>query len=149
MASEDYLAVKAPDLAGPDSYHVYLGHCDTPHRDVIRRYLTQRGFSCYDSNQELAECETGMNSSRNVLLFLTPASSTRQGEETPLEKVERRLALEKVGSRGQRSVTLVLCGVDSGSIPRRLFGLTAYSTDTDSYLEGLQLELKKGQSPCQ
>ncbi len=151
MALDDYTAIKPPILAGPDCYHVYLGHCDTHHRDVVRQFLTGRGFSCYDGKPELSECEAGINGSRNVVLFLTPASSTRQSEETDLEARERHLALEKVELRGERSVTLVLSEVEDSAIPRRLRSLTSFSTEGDTpqqTLEALQLSLVQGQCPC-
>ncbi len=148
MASDDHTDIQPPVLAGPDIYHVYLGHCDTPHRDVIRRYLTECGFICYDGNPDLSECEAGMDSSRNVLLFLTPTSNIHQSEETVLEARERQRALEKVDLRGERSVALILCGVESSDIPRRLRTLTSFSTEGDTVSDqtkvALELRLVEG-----
>ncbi len=140
---------KPPALEGPDIYHVYLGQVPhgNSHRDNIRHYLTQEcaeRFSCYDSTPGLSQSEnikTGMNKSRNAVLFITQDSSIRQDEFD--------CALEKVDLRGPRSVILVLCGVEDEQVPSCLGMLPSFSTDRESYLDGLCVALTRGEFPLQ
>ncbi len=125
-----------PKLHGPDSYHVYLGSWnDTECRDRVKIRLKERGFTLYESDPDLAKCqdiEDGIDSSRNVVLFLTPGQKNSRGQ-IDLEPVEHQRALEKVKVRGSGSLVLLLCGLEERDIPYDLRGYKTLSVTSQEF----------------
>ncbi len=138
MFEVDAETAKPSALEGPESHHVYLGLCGTSHRDDIKRYLESHDLTCHISSPECEDIETGINSGRYAVLFLTKDRQTMD-----LVEVEMRVALEKVDLRGERSVILIR--VEDEIVPSTLNKLPSYSTRDECYLKSLRLALTQGQ----